>query len=324
MSVTIGTKNYYGSVPANLQTERSALKQSDPEEEKTPASGSKNAAEAEAENVAAIYEKSEPENTFIYSAQQVKAASAADTYGKYQTYLKDLGFYNGAIDGVYGDEFKKALVCFQKAYGSDYKVDKVLDVSSSMPDSLKNWIQKVGAAYYTNYANGKATAAMKALNISSSETEKKQNFARIMTFLEKGIGCTTNQIAGILGNVMQESEFKPAAIRPSSGAFGIFQWTPPRRDYLDDFAANFGYDSDNIGVQLAYFKYEVSSTWGTDCLGGYASNSHLVTGWKELMNEAKTDYNKASDIFYEKIEAPEDGTDVKRRAYAKAIYNAIK
>lgn len=102
-------------------------------------------------DIAVIYEKGGVSAASIYGTYQIKTASAADTYGKYQTYLKDLGFYNGAIDGAYRDEFKRALVCFQKAYGSDYKVDQVYDVSSGISDSLKNWIQKVGAAYYTNF-----------------------------------------------------------------------------------------------------------------------------------------------------------------------------
>lgn len=278
-------------------------------------------------DTAAIYEKNTVAPDFCtYSPASVKAAaSGSDTYGKYKTYLADMGFYNGAIDETYGDGFKNALVCFQKAYGSRGGYSQVVDVSGGIPISLKNWIQEVGAAFYTNLHNGRSTAAMKALGIESTDFEKKRNFARILTFLEKGMGCTTHQAAGVLGNIMQECRFNPLSENKLTGTIGILQWKDGRRQYLKNFAQTNGYsDEKNMGIQLAYFKYELSSTWGKDHLGKYAQNSHLVVAWKEFMADCKTDYDKAAVYFLNKIEGAQDQQKTERRTYAKLIYNAIK
>lgn len=276
-------------------------------------------------DTAVIYEKGVVPDSRTYSSATVKAVSStSDPYGKYKTYLKDMGFYDGAIDEVYNDEFRRALVCFQKAYGSRQGYSQVTDVSGGISASLKNWIQEVGAAFYTNLHNGKSTAAMKALGVDIN-FEKKQNFARIMTFFEKGMNCTTHQVAGILGNIMQESGFNPLSENPVRGTIGILQWKNERRAVLYDFAIKNGYtDEKNMGIQLAYFKYEVSNTWKTDCTGGYAQNSHLVDGWKEFMADCKTSYDKVAVNFLNKIECAQNQQEAERRAYAKLIYNAIK
>lgn len=278
-------------------------------------------------DTAVIYEKGTGtmSDSFTYSYTSVKAvSSASDPYGKYKTYLSDMGFYEGAIDEVYDDEFRRALVCFQKAYGSRQGYSQVVDISGGIPASLKKWIQEVGAAFYTNLHNGKSTAAMKALGIEGMNFEKKRSFARILTFLEKGMGCTAHQAAGVLGNIMEESGFSPKSVNATSGALGILQWNNERKEYLRYFAEKHGYDEKNMGIQLAYFKYELSSTWGKDHLGRYAQNSTWVDGWKELIDTAQNDYNKASDIFYYKIEEPNNYTDAVRRSHAQLIYNAIK
>lgn len=277
-------------------------------------------------DIAAIYTRSDPTDAPVYSAKEVcMATAAAGTYSKLKTYLKDLGFYNGAITDDYTAEFKKSLICFQQAYGSDYGVSKVFTVDNGIPNIVQYWIQKVGAAYYTHLTDGKAAAALKALGFTNPTVETRRNFAQIWTFLEKGMGCTAHQIAGVMGNLMQESQFDPTMVN-GQGAYGILQWSGARRGYLEEFAKKNGGDETSMGTQLAFFRYEVSRVWGAGDIEENAGNSELVKAWEKIMAACKTDYNRASDIFYEDIESPssEDATGPVRRTYAKSIYNAIK
>ena len=46
-----------------------------------------------------------------------KLGSRGDEVRRIQTKLKQLGFYNGAVDGIYGTLTKKAVIAFQKSCG---------------------------------------------------------------------------------------------------------------------------------------------------------------------------------------------------------------
>lgn len=283
--------------------------------------GYKKMSETAKPDIAAVYVQGETDIYAVYSPASVKSTEInPGLVGKMKTYLRDMGFYNGEMGGAVTEELKKSLICFQQAYLSPTNFDTLKNGISAF---LINKVDEIGAAFYTNYSNGKAAAALKALGLTNPSAEIKQNFARIWTFLDKGMKCTTQQIAGVLGNVMQECRFNHQA-ENSKGALGIFQWKDERRAYLEHFASEYGHNFKSIGTQLAYFRYEVSAAWGKDHLGLYAQNSHLVDGWKEFMRDGKDDYNKASDIFCLKIEEPRDGTDLIRRKYSEAIYNAIK
>ncbi len=272
-------------------------------------------------DIAAVYTPSEPDAYAVYNSQAVKSAEInPKLIGKMKVYLKDMGFYNGEMGGTVTEELKKSLISFQRAYLSPTNFD---NLKNGISVFLIGKVDEVGAAYYTNYSDGRATAALKALGVTDPSAEIKKNFARIWTFLDKGMSCTTDQIAGILGNVMQECRFNELSENKTTGAFGIFQWKADRRSYLEHFASEYGGDSKNIGTQLAYFRYEVSVTWGKDHLGRYAQNSHLVDGWKEFMRDCTTNYDTAAVDFMKKIEGTK-ANEAERRVYAKAICNAIK
>ncbi|MBD5157754.1 MAG: hypothetical protein HDT13_08995 [Butyrivibrio sp.] len=180
-----------------------------------------------AEAVAVVYEKSEPSELSAYRVNSVQAAiSESALNSKMKTYLKDLGFYNGEMGGGYTEEFKKALKCFQNAYfGAEW-----YSVSDKVESGLQREIENAGTIYYKNYTNSKLTDALKKLGITNP-TDYKQNFARIQTFLERAMGCNKYQVAGIMGNIMQESWFSPKS-ESGNGAFGIIQWRDKRREYL--------------------------------------------------------------------------------------------
>ena len=272
-----------------------------------------------AESVAVVYEKSEPSEFSAYRVNSVQAAiSESALNSKMKTYLKDLGFYNGELGGGYTEEFKKALKCFQNAYfGAEW-----YSVSDKVESGLQREIENAGTIYYKNYTNSKLTDALKKLGITNP-TDYKQNFARIQTFLERAMGCNKYQVAGIMGNIMQESWFNPKTVNSKSGAFGILQWNGNRKIYLNDYASKNGYSADNMGIQLAYFRYEVKSIWGKDCLGLNAQNSDLVKSWNTLKSEYKYSFYDVSDFFKAHIEECGDNSDQIRRNYSSIIYQAI-
>lgn len=267
---------------------------------------------------AAVYEKGEAYDFDIYSADSVQTKTLPESAlnSKMKTYLNALGFYDGEMGGSYTESFKTALKCFQKAYFGAV----IYSVNNKVVDKLKEKIESVGTAYYTNLLSDKTTEALKKLGFIDPTAERKQNFARIQTFLEKGMGCTKYQVAGIMGNIMQECRFNPMS--KNDDALGILQWKGNRRIYLDDFAQKNGCSSENIGLQFAYFRYEVSSKWGTDCLGRYAENSEIVEGWNTIKNDYKYNFYMVSDIFQDKIEScPHNQQE--RRDYSSMIYQAI-
>ena len=66
---------------------------------------------------------------------------------------------------------------------------------------------------------------------------------------------------GILGNIAVESpDFDPAAVNPSSGALGLFQWNDvgDRQQHLKDFCREHKMNWNSIESQLAFAVYELS------------------------------------------------------------------
>ncbi|MBD5157838.1 MAG: hypothetical protein HDT13_09415 [Butyrivibrio sp.] len=254
-----------------------------------------------------------------YSVNSIQGTSDYAAIAKAKAYLGDMGFYDSKLEG-YNDELKKALKCFQNAYlgGQTYNVE------NGIPSGLQNKIQDIGAAYYTNLTNSRLNDALKKLGFNSTNSaEAKQNFARIWTFLEKGMGCNKYQIAGIMGNIMQESNFSPKTTN-STGAVGILQWKRERRGYLESYASKNGYSSaDNMGIQLAFFRYEVNRIWGKGDIDENAPNSDIVEGWKTIKNEYKSNYFGVSDYFKDHIEGCTDNSYQVRRNYSSIIYQAI-
>ncbi len=314
MDIKIDGNEYNNSYDRYLNTGQKRQEQSPLTDEKSTAEKGVGFPET-----AAVYEKGEAYDFGTYSANSVQAATDSYTISKMRAYLNELGFYDGEMGGGYTEELKTALKCFQNAYlgGQTYNVE------NGIPSGLQNKIQDIGTAYYTNLANSKLSDALKRLRFDSTNSaEGKKNFARIQTFLEKAMGCNKYQTAGIMGNLMQESWFFPTSDN-GSGAFGILQWRGPRRGYLESYASKNGYSStDKMGIQLAFFRYEVSRTWGKGDVDEGARNSELVENWNILKNEHKLSFYDVSDFFMEKIEGTDDAQQA-RRDYSSIIYQAI-
>ena len=61
------------------------------------------------------YTRFQNKNSAVYTLS--KLGSRGDEVRRIQKKLKELGFYNGSIDGMYGSATKKAVIAFQKSCG---------------------------------------------------------------------------------------------------------------------------------------------------------------------------------------------------------------
>ncbi|MBD5157755.1 MAG: hypothetical protein HDT13_09000 [Butyrivibrio sp.] len=78
-----------------------------------------------------------------------------------------------------------------------------------------------------------------------------------------------------------------------------------------------------MGIQLAFFRYEMSMIWGKGDIDENAPNSDLVKSWNTLKTEYKYDFYKVCDYFYDNIEKCDDTSKQIRRNYSSLIYQAI-
>lgn len=125
--------------------------------------------------------------------------------------------------------------------------------------------------------------------------------------LKSMLGLDDNQAAGIVGNLIQESQINPK-VENGNGCYGIAQWCPyngPGRKGDLQQKANY----DTLDVQLDFIKQELQN------------NPRL--GLAKL-KQAKS-YSEAADIFCDLYERPGKGeaNKPKRRGHAKKILNAL-
>jgi hypothetical protein len=87
--------------------------------------------------------------------------------------------------------------------------------------------------------------------------------AIIQFFRSKGV--SSQVIAGILGNLQEESGLDPTAGNPHEGAIGLAQWEGNRRTALQNYAAQHGGSETDLNTQLGYLWHEMntseSSAW---------------------------------------------------------------
>lgn len=144
------------------------------------------------------------------------------------------------------------------------------------------------------------------------------NEEKIWGFL-KAKGLTDEQVAGIMGNLQQESGFDPTIIEggghadSATGAsftqgYGIAQWTFERKDDLENFAKSLGKSSGDLGVQLEFLWHELNN-----------SESEALQALK-----GATDVATATDLFHRKFERSADAVSDTRIGYGQDIYNKLK
>lgn len=104
--------------------------------------------------------------------------------------------------------------------------------------------------YLNDARNGKVSASYPS---SSSQQAVVWNY-----FKNKGLN--DKAIAGIMGNIQQESGFNSSAVNKSSGASGIFQWLGGRKNGLQEYAKSLGKSWTDLQVQLDYTWKELQGS----------------------------------------------------------------
>lgn len=100
--------------------------------------------------------------------------------------------------------------------------------------------------------------------IQSAMGETGDREAQAMQFFI-GKGYTPHQAAGIVGNLIQESNLNTGAInrgdgRDGSDSIGIGQWNGPRAQALQAFAQQSGVDPSDFNTQLAFVDHELNGS----------------------------------------------------------------
>ncbi|WP_343718870.1 phage tail tip lysozyme [Achromobacter dolens] len=163
----------------------------------------------------------------------------------------------------------------------------------------------VALATYSKSLNQGEGAQLDALNNPSYQSGNKVAMDAIKFF--EGKGYSREQAAGIVANLMAESNLNPKAVGDNGQAVGIGQWHPVRQA---DFKKAFGIDLKDatLAQQLAFVDWELRNTERTAM---------------EKLQAAKTP-QQAGDAVSRYYERPKDkdGEAEKRAAAAGALYGA--
>lgn len=119
---------------------------------------------------------------------------------------------------------------------------------------------------------------------------------------------TPEQVAGIVGNLIQESNMNPSIVNKSSGAYGLAQWLGPRKKKLFQ----------RYGTNPT-FEQQLDFIWDE-------LNTSELNAFKHLLNTKTSD--DAADSIMNMFERPSqkerNESKSKRRANAKSILSEIK
>lgn len=129
------------------------------------------------------------------------------------------------------------------------------------------------ASKTADYFNSREAVANAALpGVAGSATTA--NPTQLLSFLQKSLGLTKNQAAGIVGNIggAEDSTFQANRVQGAgdqtgstiasagAGGYGLAQWTDPgRKAGLAALAAKMGLGQDSVKVQEAYIVQELKT-----------------------------------------------------------------
>lgn len=125
--------------------------------------------------------------------------------------------------------------------------------------------------YEQNTADGKVVSSLDTVNAirsgnKTATTSSKSSSTMVSSTPEtvvwnyfKNKGLSDEAVAGLMGNIKQESNFNSKAVNKSSGASGIFQWLGGRKTGLMDYAKSVGKSWTDLEVQLDYAWKEMNN-----------------------------------------------------------------
>ena len=130
----------------------------------------------------------------------------------------------------------------------------------------------------------------------------------VKSFLQSK-GLNNMAIAGVMGNIQQESNFDTTAINSSSGAYGLFQWLGSRKNKLFSYAEKTGSNASNIDTQLDFFWEELRTT----------ERSTM----KVLTSSSYTTASDYAEAFERSFERSGGSALQKRKDYAETYYSQM-
>lgn len=151
---------------------------------------------------------------------------------------------------------------------------------------------------------------------------EQYNNAKAVAKKLKSMGFSGIAIAGIMGNLAQESGFKTQVLNGTGdGGKGLMQWTGNRRTELEDFAKSKGMDSGSLKLQLMMMENDLKK------------KNFWVSAYKpispKILNHAKDPADAAMRFYLSQFEAgaghatDPDGSGSRRQAFAQQAYSTF-
>ena len=200
------------------------------------------------------------------------------------------------------------------AHSSTYALADQVSINSS-PSSVSSWSR---CFRYSGGAGEETTYEWISSNSYLGQTAMENNAACIYYYLTNK-GWSNNAIAGLLGNMQQESTINPGIWQGlnygnTSGGYGLVQWTPSTK-YTNWANAN-GYDITDGDYQLKWIDERTvpSYEWiPTDSYDISFAEFKVSTQTPEWLASA----------YMANFERPGDPEEALRRQYARSWYNYI-
>lgn len=189
--------------------------------------------------------------------------------------------------------------------------DKSGMISGSLQESITDAYNVVKV--YTKHTKGKKTSTAKS-GYSTTSYQKSSNNARTCWNFFKSKGLSGIAIAGICGNIAQESQYSPTATSGNND-IGIIQWTGPAKTALISWCNSHGLRYTSLSAQLDYL-WNASSSARTS--HGIKNNATLMRG----LRNAKS-IEAAVDIFEQQVEGAGIPAMGNRYRDAHQIYNEM-
>ena len=170
------------------------------------------------------------------------------------------------------------------------------------------------------YINGSGPGTNPDSGIGNGTLDSDNEVVNTIYKTFTGLGLTPEAACGIIGNIYQESGFKPTAENPKSGAWGLCQWLYDRLDNLKKYAKEKGKPASDVAIQCEWAWEEAK---GKDVTTRNRLNDYCggPEGFAKL-----TDVKKAVEIWRKAFERCKDweAMDSNRLNKAMEYYNQIK
>jgi peptidoglycan hydrolase-like protein with peptidoglycan-binding domain/lysophospholipase L1-like esterase len=184
----------------------------------------------------------------------IQRGAKGDIVKQMQAKLIELGFSVGpaGADGKFGPDTEEGVKDFQKSIGekptgslSKSSYNTLIDTPIGLVGLLNKVTKGIGKVMT------RKSIKLSTKNISDANT--------VIDFFV-GKGLSRAQAAGIAGNIQSESRFNPAAVGDSGKAIGLAQWRDSRRERLNSWTEENGYDPTTVDGQLEYLWWELNNT----------------------------------------------------------------